>query len=200
MCLPLSFLSCSLPPACSRAALPPGSGSLHGMRGGPSAGQRPITLVWGLTRHEWGDLHFYVAVALMGVLALHLLQHWRWIAARVQGQSGRGSGWRAALGIVGLVAKLSIAAVPFLSPKEQVAKKEFRNGAHLRSLWRPRLILCHTATQKEEPMMNEINRIKVWDPVVRVFHWSLVLAFAVAYFTEEDTLGCMWRRATPSWD
>ena len=38
-------------------------------------------------------------------------------------------------------------------------------------------------------MMNEINRIKVWDPVVRVFHWSLVLAFAVAYFTEEDTLG-----------
>ena len=37
-------------------------------------------------------------------------------------------------------------------------------------------------------MTNEINRIKVWDPVVRVFHWSLVLAFAVAYLTEEDML------------
>ncbi len=108
----------------ARYALPPGSGSLHGMGGGPSAGERPITLIWGLTRHEWGDLHFYVAVALMGVLALHLFQHWRWIAARVQGQSGRGSGWRAALGIVGLVAILSIAATPFLSPKEQVPRRE----------------------------------------------------------------------------
>ncbi len=37
--------------------------------------------------------------------------------------------------------------------------------------------------------MNEINRIRVWDPVVRVFHWSLVLAFAIAYLTEEDMLG-----------
>ena len=38
-------------------------------------------------------------------------------------------------------------------------------------------------------MMSEINRIKVWDPVVRVFHWTLVLAFMVAYLTEEDLLG-----------
>ena len=37
--------------------------------------------------------------------------------------------------------------------------------------------------------MNELNWIKVWDPVVRVFHWTLVLAFVVAYFTEEDLLG-----------
>jgi cytochrome b len=30
------------------------------------------------------------------------------------------------------------------------------------------------------------QEIKVWDIFVRVFHWSLVLAFAVAYLTEDD--------------
>ena len=30
--------------------------------------------------------------------------------------------------------------------------------------------------------------IKVWDPLVRVFHWTLVLAFFTAYITEEDFL------------
>ncbi len=36
--------------------------------------------------------------------------------------------------------------------------------------------------------MNRQNLIKVWDPVVRLFHWTLVPAFFLAYFTEEDLL------------
>jgi cytochrome b len=28
--------------------------------------------------------------------------------------------------------------------------------------------------------------VKVWDPLIRVFHWSLVGAFAVCYFTQEE--------------
>lgn len=32
------------------------------------------------------------------------------------------------------------------------------------------------------------NQIKVWDPLVRVFHWTLVAAFSLAYITEEDFL------------
>lgn len=34
-----------------------------------------------------------------------------------------------------------------------------------------------------------VKRIKVWDPLVRIFHWSLVAAFATAYIVEDDLLG-----------
>lgn len=34
-----------------------------------------------------------------------------------------------------------------------------------------------------------IHVVKVWDPLVRLFHWSLVVAFFVAYFTEPEDSG-----------
>ena len=34
--------------------------------------------------------------------------------------------------------------------------------------------------------MNNNNKVKVWDILVRVFHWSLLASFIVAYLTSED--------------
>jgi len=35
-------------------------------------------------------------------------------------------------------------------------------------------------------MIMETQSIKVWDPIVRIGHWTLVIAFFTAYFTEDD--------------
>ena len=35
---------------------------------------------------------------------------------------------------------------------------------------------------------NSADTIKVWDPLLRIFHWSLVLFFSLAYITEDDWL------------
>jgi cytochrome b len=31
--------------------------------------------------------------------------------------------------------------------------------------------------------------VRIWDPLVRVFHWGLVAAFALAWFTAEEAQG-----------
>lgn len=34
----------------------------------------------------------------------------------------------------------------------------------------------------------ESGQVRVWDPVVRIFHWTLVLSFIVAYITEDELM------------
>jgi cytochrome b len=38
--------------------------------------------------------------------------------------------------------------------------------------------------------MRETQTVKVWDPLVRIFHWSLVGLFAFSYFTGDE-----WKKA-----
>ena len=48
----------------------------------------------------------------------------------------------------------------------------------------------NTMTEKLEnnTFADRPTEVTVWDPLVRLFHWSLVSAFFIAYFTEDDLL------------
>lgn len=111
-----------------RYRLPPGSGRLEAQGGGPEAEGRLIALVWGWTRHDWGDVHFWVALTLVAVLALHLFLHWRWIVCMVRGTESDASGWRFGVGLASLVALVGLAAAPTIAPTRQTTRGELRQS------------------------------------------------------------------------
>lgn len=84
----------------------------------PGSGKR--TLVWGLDRHDWGALHFWIAAAFLAVLASHVVLHGKWILSVLRGRPRQGSGARVALGLVGLFAILALGVAPLVSPVERI--------------------------------------------------------------------------------
>jgi hypothetical protein len=90
-----------------RFTLPPGSG-----RG---------AMVLGLDRHDWGGLHFWASVILMGLLMIHLVLHWRWIVAMVKGRKAETTALRVTLSVVGVVLLALLLLAPFGVPVERTA-------------------------------------------------------------------------------
>lgn len=87
-----------------RYVLPPGSGR--------------FVEIFGMNRHEWGDIHFYITFLFLVVLSVHLFLHWKFIRNIFQGKLKNGDTPRLIIGIVALLAVLALAAAPFIAPKE----------------------------------------------------------------------------------
>jgi len=66
-----------------RWVLPPGSGGGQGrgFRGGrgPAVETQDFASVLGLGRHDWGDIHFLLALTFVLLILVHLILHWTWI-------------------------------------------------------------------------------------------------------------------------
>jgi hypothetical protein len=69
--------------AIMRWVLPPGSGGGHGrgFRGGrgPAVETQDVASLLGLGRHDWGDIHFILALVFVALILVHLILHWTWI-------------------------------------------------------------------------------------------------------------------------
>lgn len=45
------------------------------------AGSGHSATLWGLGRHGWGDLHFWIAITGVALIVLHVALHWGWVCA-----------------------------------------------------------------------------------------------------------------------
>lgn len=86
--------------------------------------------VWGLTRHEWGDLHFYLSIAFLVLMTLHLLVHIRYIKSAILGRATREQGYRLVIGIVSLIVLVALAFAPMVSSIDD--NPDSRPGKQLR--------------------------------------------------------------------
>lgn len=83
--------------------------------------------IWQLDRHEWGSIHFYIALLFLLILVLHLILHWRWIVSLTKGRRHSNSGNKVALGLVGLFALIAMALAPIISPVQNSQTNDYES-------------------------------------------------------------------------
>jgi hypothetical protein len=98
--------------------LPPGSGGHEPYGRGWRALERTTPEIWGLTRHQWGEIHFWIAVTFVFLLAFHLALHWKWIVATSKNLVPQAICSTMLLWLIAILAVVLVAA-PLLSPKTE---------------------------------------------------------------------------------
>lgn len=76
----------------------------------PPGTHRSLVL-WGLSRHQWGEVHFWISLALLLVLLIHLVLHWQWVACAVARQFGVAEASRVRSFRSGMITLLVVSAI-----------------------------------------------------------------------------------------
>jgi hypothetical protein len=113
--------------------------------------------VWGLHRHQWGDIHMILSFIFTGLFLIHILLHWSWI----KGATRKLLRSPATLVLVLLLPVLVVLLSWSVSEKDSLAYAEFgrRAGARLRraEVPPPPTRVEEVAAKKEQPKKVEIN-------------------------------------------
>jgi len=62
----------------------------------PGTGRGKLTLL-GWDRHAWGEAHFWVAMVVLALVAVHVVLHWRWVCTMAGRLCSRSSGGPSAM-------------------------------------------------------------------------------------------------------
>jgi hypothetical protein len=87
-------------------------------------------VLFGLGRHDYGQIHFYLGFAVVLLLALHLAMHWSWLSGFVAKRLGKDPPSRRArvLAGVGLLGGLGLLLVGGLAGASSLAENRFDQG------------------------------------------------------------------------
>src|ERR1700758_5477050 len=102
-----------------------GTGLLLACRLPPGQGPGERILFLGYGRHEWGDIHTWLAYVAIFLVVVHLLLNWQWLLKVAASKHI----WRLALGIL---SGLLVVGAFFLLPIERSEQNYQENAAHLR--------------------------------------------------------------------
>jgi len=104
--------------------LPPGSGRLIKEKLGRGALDRPLDLLWGLTRHEWGEIHLWLGLFLILAMILHLAIHWKWIMASFKANQTRETRIRSGIGIMAILTLVTLGILMLTAPSERTSRRD----------------------------------------------------------------------------
>lgn len=116
------------------------------------AGSRGDTVAaW--TRHAWGDVHLYTALALLGLIALHVTLHWAWVCNVWLKLTGHRSASATRRRLAGLTVAVALAAfIAALLLLADAVKVEHESGGR-----RGDSNTAHAATLEEKPRTKSVG-------------------------------------------
>jgi len=116
--------------------LPPGSGRVESlMRGGGR--DKIIATLAGLSRHEWGEIHFYISIAFLIILAAHLYLHWNWIKVSAWGTAKSPQSAKRKLATAGITLFIiACLSLPWALQKKELSRTDLLE-AHARTAQTP---------------------------------------------------------------
>lgn len=138
-----------------KAVLPPGSGRLPG-EGGT---HEQILILWGMSRHQWGQIHTYFSIALLSVLSVHVVLHWRFFSRMFGKNAEPGQRRRVILGVVGMLGVVVLALAPLASSVQTLSlSTDTAAASQGRRIYELECRRCHGSQGRGIPPLSEGDR------------------------------------------
>lgn len=96
--------------------LPPGGGRGHALT------------LWGMNRHDYGNVHFYLALAMVALIIVHIWLHWPWVCSILSNLLGASQPKRSRRTLYGTILLLVIGIVTASSLLWVKTRVKYTNG------------------------------------------------------------------------